>query len=243
MPGYTRWTARPRLFWEGPAGARALLTFGAMTERREGGTVPGRTVPDKSSFVQAQRSERFDLGLNAQTPLDGIGTLYLRASGVTQSHRHRFGETLERDHHRTGFVEASLGGTAGSTTWLAGAAFQADGYRSRAFPAFDYGYTVPALFVQGENDVADTLTLAASARWDGHSDYGSRVSPRLSALFRPRPVDGARVAWARLLRADAVRRGDRGQRPFARTTLCPAARRNRRYRLDRPRLCARAARS
>ncbi len=187
MPGYERWTARPRLFWEGTAGAKALLTFGAMTEQRNGGTLPDRTAPDGSPFVQAQRSERFDVGLNAQTPIEGVGTLYLRASGVTQSHRHQFGATLERDRHRTGFLEASLGGKAGSTTWLAGAAFQADSYRSRAFPAFDYSYTVPALFVQGESEVAERLTLAASARWDGHSEYGSRVSPRLSALYRPGP--------------------------------------------------------
>lgn len=185
MPGYERWSARPRLFWEGAGGTRALLTFGAMTEQREGGTPPGRTVPEGSSFVQAQRSERFDLGLSAQTPIEGVGTLYLRASGVTQSHRHRFGAIIERDQHRTGFVEASLGGKAGATTWLAGAAFQADGYGSRAFPTFDYGYTVPALFVQGESEVTDALTLAASARWDGHSEYGSRLSPRLSALYRP----------------------------------------------------------
>jgi iron complex outermembrane receptor protein len=187
MPGYERWIARPRLFWEGTSGARALLTFGAMTEQRVGGTLPGRTVPDGSSFVQAQRSERFDLGLSAQTLLEGVGMLYLRASGVTQSHRHQFGAIIERDQHRTGFVEASLGGRAGTMTWLAGAAFQADGYRSRAFPAFDYSYTVPALFMQGESEVADALTLAASARWDGHSEYGSRVSPRLSALYYPGP--------------------------------------------------------
>jgi iron complex outermembrane receptor protein len=187
MPGYARWTARPRLFWEGEAGAKALLTFGAMTEQREGGTVPGRMAPDGAPFVQAQRSERFDLGLTAQTPLEGVGTLYLRASGVTQSHRHQFGAASERDRHRTGFAEVSLGGEAGKANWLVGGAFQADGYRSRTLPAFDYSYTVPALFVQGEADVAEALTLAASARWDAHSEYGSRVSPRLSALYRPGP--------------------------------------------------------
>lgn len=187
MPGYARWTVRPRAFWESAGGAEAMLTFGAMTERREGGTLPGRTVPDGTAFVQGQQSDRFDLGLNARAPLAGIGTLYLRASGVTQSHRHRFGETIEPDRHQTGFVEASLGGTAARIRWLGGAAFQADGYRNRAFPEFAYRYTVPALFVQGESDIVDTLTLAASARWDGHSEYGSRISPRVSALYRPGP--------------------------------------------------------
>lgn len=31
------------------------------------------------------------------------------------------------------------------------------------------------------------MTLAGSLRWDAHSDYGSHVSPRLSALYRPGP--------------------------------------------------------
>lgn len=187
MPGYERWTVRPRLFWDGAGGAKAMLTFGAMTEQRRGGTLAGRTTPDGSSFVQAQDSDRFDLGLNAQAPLDGVGTLYLRASGATQSHRHQFGQVIERDRHQTGFVEASLGGTAGRTNWLAGAVLQADRYRNRAVPALDYSYTVPALFVQAENDLAEALTVAASARWDAHSEYGSRLSPRLSALYRPGP--------------------------------------------------------
>jgi iron complex outermembrane receptor protein len=185
LPGYERWTARPRLFWQGADGARAYLTAGAMNEGREGGTLPGRTVADGSAFVQGLRSERYDLGFNAALPLDSIGTMQLRAAGVTQSHRHRFGTTIERDRHKTGFIEASLGGASGGTTWLAGAALQADGYRNRDVASFDYDYTVPAFFVQGEQDVAHDLTLAASTRWDGHSAFGSRVSPRLSALYRP----------------------------------------------------------
>jgi len=187
MPGYDRRMIRPRLYWDGAGGASALLTIGAMTEQRDGGTLPGRTAPDGSPFVQSQHSRRLDAGLVAETPVDGLGTLHLRASGVTQSHRHRFGAVVERDRHRTLLAEASLGGGSGATTWLAGAAFQADDYRSRAFPAFDYSYTVPALFAQVEHVVREDLTLAGSARWDGHSDFGSRISPRLSLLYRPGP--------------------------------------------------------
>lgn len=189
MPDAERWTVRPRLFWNGASGAKALLTVGAMTEQRNGGTMPGSTAPDGQAFVQAQHSRRYDVGLTAEAPVEGIGTFHLRAAGVTQLHRHRFGAVTENDRHRTGLAEASIGGEAGeATTWLAGAAIQADDYQSKAFPIFDYSYTVPSLFVQGEQKLTDSLTLAASARWDGHSDYGSRVSPRLSALYKPGPV-------------------------------------------------------
>ncbi len=187
MAGYRRWSVRPRLFWDDEAGSNALLTFGAMTEQRDGGTLPGATAPDGAAFVQAQHSRRYDLGFTAETPLEGIGTLHLRAAGVTQLHDHQFGETIENDRHRTAFGEASLSSEAGSMTWLAGAAFQMDDYRSRQFGTFDYRYTVPALFGQIEQRVASDLTLSGSARWDDHSEYSSRVSPRLSALYRAGP--------------------------------------------------------
>lgn len=186
LPGYRRWTLRPRLFWEGDSGAKAYLTVGALGEQRRGGTLPGWVVPDGTAFPQDQRSRRFDAGLTAQAPIAGIGTLHVRASGVTQTHRHVFGAIVEHDCHRTLLAEASLAGGGGGTDWVVGAAYQVDGYRSRTFPAFDYSYRVPALFAQVEQMLGD-LTLAGSARADDHSEYGVRLSPRVSALFKPGP--------------------------------------------------------
>ncbi|HTU09982.1 MAG TPA: TonB-dependent receptor [Allosphingosinicella sp.] len=185
IPGYERLTARPRLFWQDAGGARIFATFGAMTERREGGTLPGRVVPDGAPFPQAQDTDRFDAGLVARIPAPGLGIVHLRASGMTQAHRHLFGGLVENDRHGALFAEASLAGQAGSTTWVAGAAYQVDRFRSRTFPAFDYTHRVPGLFAQVEQALREDLTLAASARVDVHSDYGTRFSPRLSALYRP----------------------------------------------------------
>ena len=187
IPFYERLTARPRLFWEGENGASAFVTFGAMTEEREGGTLPGRTTPDGEPFPQAQSTDRFDAGLVAEFPLERLGTLHLRASGTSQDHVHRFGAVIEDDRHATAFAEASLAGRSDATSWVAGAAFQIDGFRSETFPAFDYSYEVPALFAQVEHDLRPELTLAASARLDLHSEYGTQLSPRLSALYRPGP--------------------------------------------------------
>ncbi len=187
IPFYERWTARPRLFWEGANGASAFVTAGAMSEDRKGGTLPGRTTPDGRPFPQTQSTDRLDAGLVAEVPLEAIGTLHLRASGVTQDHRHRFGDVAEQDRHRTLFSEASLAGRFDATSWVVGAAFQSDSFRSKTFPLFDYTYKVPALFAQVEHDLRPDLTLAASARLDFHSEYGAQLSPRLSALYKPGP--------------------------------------------------------
>jgi iron complex outermembrane receptor protein len=187
IPASERWTMRPRLFWEGPGGASVYATLGAMTEDRRGGTRPGRIVPDGRPFVQSQATDRLDAGLAAELPVAAVGTVHLRASHSAQDHRHVFGDIVEDDRHVTSFAEASLAGRGARTSWVAGAAFQRDAFRSEAFPAFDYSYRAPALFGQVEHDLRPNLTLAASARVDFHSEYGTELSPRISAFYRPGP--------------------------------------------------------
>lgn len=184
IAGYRRWAARPRLFWTGADGARVYITAGAMAEQRDGGTLPGRAAPDGQPFPQKLDSQRFDGGIVAEIPL-APGKLTIRGSAMTQQDDRRFGATIENDRRQTWFGEASFSAHSARTSWLAGAAFQADIFRSPQFSGFNYSYTTPALFGQVEQDVRDDLTLAGSARWDAHSRYGSQVSPRLSLLYKP----------------------------------------------------------
>lgn len=187
MPGYRRATARPRLFWNGAAGQSLFVTVGAMTEKRTGGTLPGRSVADGSAFPQSQRSTRYDGGLVASLPVADAVTVNVRGAAMRQNHRHLFGAVMERDRHGTLFAEASLAGESGGSAWVGGAAWQEDSFRSRTFSAFDYSHRVPGLFGQLEQKVAEDLTLAGSARIDFHNRYGTRFSPRLSLLWRPGP--------------------------------------------------------
>ena len=200
MPGYERWTVRPRLFWEDDAGASLFLTGGAMGEQRRGGTLDGRTAPDGLPFQQDQKTDRLDAGLVAKLPLGGDLAAHARASGMTQGHRHRFGDLVENDRHGTLFAEASLSGKTGGTSWVGGVAWQQDGFRSKTFPAFDYTYEVPGIFAQVEHDLVPELTLAGSARLDFHNEYGTRFSPRISLLYKPGPwtvrVSGGRGFYA-----------------------------------------------
>lgn len=187
IPGYERFTARPRLFWESANRASVFVTMGWLNEHRVGGTLSGRSTPDGRPFPHLQETERLDAGLVAELPLEGLGTLGLRASGMTQNHHHVFGDEVEDDRHDTVFAEASLAGRSDAMSWVGGVAFQRDSFRSGSFPAFDYSYEVPSLFAQVEHDFRPNLTLAASARVDVHSEYGTQFSPRVSGLWRPGP--------------------------------------------------------
>lgn len=187
IAGYDRWTLRPRLFWRGPDGAKAFLTIGAMGEQRRGGALVGRMVPDGNPYPEKQNTRRFDAGITADRPLGESATAHLRASAVTNRHVHQFGQIIENDRHDTLFSELSVSGERGATTWLGGLAIQRDTYRSKTFPAFAYGYTTPAAFVQAEHDFSEEITVAGSARLDDHSRYGAKFSPRLSVLYRPGP--------------------------------------------------------
>jgi len=187
-PAYDRWTFRPRLFWEGGGGANALFTLGAMSEDRVGGTLDGEVVPNGFPFPNAQESVRYDGGLVVQFPLNDAINLHVRTSAMRQDHRHVFGNIIEDDQHDTALFETSLSGQPQTaTTWVAGLAVQADEFRSETFPGFNYSYSAPGVFGQVEHDIRETLTFAASARYDAHSDFGSHFSPRVSVLYRPGP--------------------------------------------------------
>ena len=185
MPGYDRWSFRPRLFWEGADGATAYLTLGAMTEDRQGGTQSGRMVPDGNPFPQSQDTERLDVGLVVEHPVGERMYAQVRGSSVRQSHDHRFGELLEIDRHETLLGEVSLSGDLTNVSWVGGLAFQKDRYDSETFPVHDYTYEAPAAFAHFDWDVSENVTTAVSARWDDHSEYGVKFSPRLAILYRP----------------------------------------------------------
>ena len=196
MPGYERWSLRPRLFWDGADGSTVYLTAGALSEDRRGGTLSGDVAPDGHPFPQNQKTNRVDGGLILERPLGTWGWAQVRASGVRQAHRHRFGGLIEKDRHETLLAEASVSADVWGASWLGGVAWQADDYASEAFPGFDYRFEAPAIFAQVEKAVTEDLIFAGSARWDEHSACGSRLSPRLSLLYKPGPWT-VRASWGR----------------------------------------------
>lgn len=196
MPGYERFSVRPRLFYGGANGTSAYLTAGAMVEDRRGGTLGGAVAPDGQSFQQDQDTRRFDAGIVLEHPVADWGLAQLRASGMRQSHDHRFGALLEKDRHETMLIEASLAGETPATSWVGGVAYQTDDYDAEMFPSFDYNYDAPALFAQLDHDLGADVSVAASARWDDHSEYVGQFSPRVSLLYRPGPWT-IRASWGR----------------------------------------------
>jgi iron complex outermembrane receptor protein len=185
LPRYARGLARPRVFWNDGAGKSVFVTAGAMTEDRSGGTLPGRTVADGNPFPEALDTRRFDAGVIARFPIGTTRLLSVRASGMSQRHRHQFGDTIERDRHQTALAETSISATSGKHTWVVGAAVQADGYRARDVNGFNYTYTVPGLFLQDDVVLGKVAVVSASVRLDHHSAFGMFVNPRASALLRP----------------------------------------------------------
>ncbi|WP_018998474.1 TonB-dependent receptor plug domain-containing protein [Hirschia maritima] len=185
IPSSERWTARPRLFWEGANGAEVYATLGFMTEQRNGGTLEGRTVPDGTFFAQNQDTTRVDGGLIIDFPLSNDIKGQIRSSVMAQDHEHRFGDVIEDDKHESYLIEASASGGHEGTNWAAGLAWQTESYSSITFPGFDYTYDVPGLFGQLDHDYTDKLSVSVSGRLDEHSEYGTQFSPRFSILYRP----------------------------------------------------------
>ena len=180
---YERGVVRPRLHWRSPNGHSAMLTAGGTLEQRAGGTEPGALTPDGLPFREALRTERSDFGMIARW-LVGPTVVSARGTLASQAHQHRFGNATERDAHLTSFGELSATGAALGGIWVLGAAWQQERYDARDVAGFDYVFTTPGLFAQHTVDLGQRVALSASGRMDEHSEYGTQLSPRLSALTR-----------------------------------------------------------
>lgn len=197
LPMYRRAVVRPRVFWEDGAGKSVLIALGATAEERRGGTMPGAVAPDGQPFAEELDTTRFDGGAVGRI-VTGRGHIFaVRGSATWADHDHLFGLTPERDAHRTWFGEASLAGATGPHAWVLGAALQRDSYVARDVPQFDFVHTVPGVFVQEEFTARTWLTLSASGRVDVHSEQGTFVSPRLTALLRSGGLWTGRVSAGR----------------------------------------------
>ena len=184
VAGYERGMVRPRLFFDNDRGTSILATAGVTAEDREGGTTSNAVAPDGRPFEESLRTRHVDAGGVAKW-LASSRLISVRSSVVRNAQNRVFGDAREHGTHLTWFGEGSITGTSGRHTWVAGAALQQDRYDSRELPQFNYTFSTPAVFVQDEIRVASRVTLAASARADVHSEYGTLVSPRLSLLGRP----------------------------------------------------------
>jgi outer membrane receptor for ferrienterochelin and colicins len=185
LAGYSRAVIRPRLFWSDGAGRSLFATGGAMWEQRHGGTMPSAVLPATGTpYPESLDTSRFDGGLVAQTPLAQRYVLTMRVSGTHKDQHHLRGDVPEHDIQDTVFAEVSLRGTAPRQTWVGGLAFERSTLDPRNQPVLAYEYNVPGLFLQDDIEMARWLTLSVSGRVDVHDEFGTFVSPRVSALAR-----------------------------------------------------------
>jgi outer membrane receptor for ferrienterochelin and colicins len=184
MAGYRRVTLRPRMWWSDGDGDSTFLTAGVVDEDRIGGTLPGRTLPDGTSFPVELQTHRFDGGLVSHWVLSGGRTFTIRFSGTSTHLDQTFGPNRTPSTQSTAFVEAAWNGSIAGHSWVVGAAFNRDQLSVPTEMGVGHLHNVPAVFAQDEYSLAPWLTVAGSARIDANNQYGTFVSPRLSALFR-----------------------------------------------------------
>jgi iron complex outermembrane receptor protein len=183
IPGYRRYTLRPRAWWRPDPNRSLFLTAGLTDEYREGGTLGDRSA--SGPFAESMHTQRMDGGLVSHSSFtDGIA-LDGRFSVTSTNEDRTFGASRVASTQTTVFAEEAASGSAGAHAWVAGLAFEHDALSVPTVPGVGYAYEVPALFTQDEYSPLPWLKIAASARVDSNDVYGTFFSPRLSALVRP----------------------------------------------------------
>jgi outer membrane receptor for ferrienterochelin and colicins len=183
LPGYKRVSLRPRMFWDGGDERTLFATLGYMQEDRTGGTMPGRTLPSGEMFAEALHTRRVDGGAIARFSIDDSRVSARWSANLTE-HDRAYGATRVDNTAASVFGEATIQGELRAHKWIAGAVLQYERLHTSDVSGVSFDYTVPAIFAQDEFSLTRWLSLAASARVDAHSDYGTFLSPRLSALLR-----------------------------------------------------------
>ncbi len=184
IPGFRRYSVRPRIWWDPGENQSMFFTGGITDERREGGTLLGQRLPTGTPFPEVLRTRRFDGGVVAYWKLSDVLTLNSRISATSANLDRTFGELRTPSTQTTIFSEQSLTGDTGGHQWAAGLAFQHNALRVESAAGVGYTYNVPGVFVQDEFSPATWIKLAAAGRVDSNNRYGTYASPRLSALFR-----------------------------------------------------------
>jgi len=185
LAGYSRGVLRPRLFWDGGNGRTGFVTGGVTYENRDGGTVQGAVLPATGApYTEALNTRRYDIGGNLQYVVRQNYVISARFAASWQDHDHLFGDVRERDRHELLFGELTARGTFHRNTWVVGVAAQREVYLPRDVPQFTYRYNTPGVFVQDDFAVSRWLSVSASARADFQNQYGTFLSPRVSALVR-----------------------------------------------------------
>jgi iron complex outermembrane receptor protein len=190
IPGFRRYSLRPRIWWNAGTDQSLFLTGGITEEHREGGTMPGRVLAQEASdgisgaFPEVLHTRRFDGGAIAYWKLNDAVTLNSRLSITSADLDRTFGQLRIPSTQTTIFSEQAFTGNAAGHQWALGAAFQHEALRVAAVSGVGYTYNVPGVFAQDEFSPLSWIKLAAAARVDSNNQYGTYASPRLSALFR-----------------------------------------------------------
>jgi outer membrane receptor for ferrienterochelin and colicins len=184
LPGFRRYSARPRVWWNAGQDKSLFMTVGVTEERREGGTMLDRVLPGGSPFAQILHTRRLDGGIVSHWSLSDELSLQGRLSITSADLDRTFGVRRTPSTQTTVFGEEALAGNLQGHQWALGVGFQHEALRVPAVPGVGYTYNVPGIFAQDEFSPLLWVKLAAAARVDSNNRYGTFVSPRLAALLR-----------------------------------------------------------
>jgi outer membrane receptor for ferrienterochelin and colicins len=184
IPGFRRYSMRPRIWWNEGKDRSLFFTAGVTEERREGGTLLGRVIPEGGPFAEVLHTRRLDGGAVSHWQLRDTLGLQGRLSITSTDLDRTFGTQRIPSTQTTIFAEQALTGDTRGHQWALGVALQHDALRVPVVSGVGYTYNTPGVFAQDEFLPATWVKVAAAARVDSNNQYGTYLSPRLSALFR-----------------------------------------------------------
>ena len=184
LPSYQRGVFRPRLFWDGGNGRTFFATTGVTIGIA---TAELSAAPSSAYWLPVSRSAghtTIRCRTSGQALIAGRYVVTARAviaSSGTIINLARSSSAIATPRHS---ARSRFAASPGVTRRVAGVAVEHDGYTPRDVPHSPTASPCRACSCRTTSRVRKWLSVSASARLDHHNEYGTFMSPRISALLR-----------------------------------------------------------
>ncbi|MBI5214257.1 MAG: TonB-dependent receptor [Ignavibacteriae bacterium] len=189
VPEFKRFLVTPKLTYNFSEQLSAIVSFGYMEEERTGGILGFTSQPlTNPLYVETINTNRTDVaGSTKYEPSPDKALLFKFATA--QLKRDAVFGTLPFNATQSLFYsELQYTVDYEKQTLVLGAAFTSDILTDRTTThslPLDYRYNSFGLFVQDELALTEITTILLSGRLDAHNEFGTFITPKISAMVRP----------------------------------------------------------
>ncbi len=185
---YQRLSIAPKLTLNFSEKVNAIFTFGYTEENRTGGMLEASTPALTNVYREYINTNRHDATGNLSYEIEENKSLRFKFATAQLKRDATFSSKPFNATQLLFYSDLQYTVSTGKQSLLFGIAFNADDFTDRTathVSPLDYNFNSFGVFLQDEIELTKITSFLLSGRLDSHNEYGTFITPRLSAMVRP----------------------------------------------------------